>query len=174
MSGVRLRGSHPLRPGFPAGSSRLSHATSRSRNPGMQASRFRLQRVRSPLLTPSLLFSLPAGTEMFHFPACRSPGLCVQPGVVPYERHRITPFGNLRIKACLPLPVAYRSLPRPSSPRDAKASAVRPYALGRAAGDPVSHRRAMPRHVAVLFISIPLVPRLFSCQRSSRRSGKVM
>jgi len=32
----------------------------------------------------------------------------------------------------------------------------------------------MPRHVAVLFISIPLVPRLFSCQRSSRRGGKVM
>ena len=26
-------------------------------------------RFRSPLLTESLLFSLPAGTEMFHFPA---------------------------------------------------------------------------------------------------------
>ena len=32
---------------------------------------------------------------------------------------------------CLPLPGAYRSLPRPSSPRDAKASVVRPYTLGR-------------------------------------------
>ena len=32
---------------------------------------------------------------------------------------------------CLPLPAAYRSLPRPSSPRDAKASVVRPYTLGR-------------------------------------------
>ena len=32
---------------------------------------------------------------------------------------------------CLPLPAAFRSLPRPSSPRDAKASVVRPYTLGR-------------------------------------------
>ncbi len=30
--------------------------------------RFRLFRVRSPLLTESLLFSLPRGTEMVHFP----------------------------------------------------------------------------------------------------------
>ena len=29
---------------------------------------FGLFRVRSPLLTESLLFSLPVGTEMFHFP----------------------------------------------------------------------------------------------------------
>ena len=29
---------------------------------------FRLFRVRSPLLAESLLFSLPGGTEMFHFP----------------------------------------------------------------------------------------------------------
>ena len=44
---------------------------------------------------------------------------------------RIAPFGNPRIKACLPLPEAYRSLPRPSSPCDAKASTVRPFALVR-------------------------------------------
>src|SRR5262245_11808362 len=30
--------------------------------------RFGLFRFRSPLLTESLLFSLPQGTEMFHFP----------------------------------------------------------------------------------------------------------
>ncbi len=28
----------------------------------------------------------------------------------------VSPFGNLRINACVRLPVAYRSLPRPSSP----------------------------------------------------------
>ena len=44
---------------------------------------------------------------------------------------RIAPFGNPRINACLPLPGAYRSLPRPSSPCDAKASTVRPFALVR-------------------------------------------
>jgi hypothetical protein len=38
----------------------------------------------------------------------------------------VSPFGNLRIKACLRLPEAYRSLPRPSSPAGAKASTVRP------------------------------------------------
>ena len=36
--------------------------------------------------------------------------------------HWVAPFGNLRIKACVPLPEAYRSLLRPSSPDDAKAS----------------------------------------------------
>ena len=35
---------------------------------------------------------------------------------------RVSPFGNLRIKACVPLPEAYRSLLRPSSPDEAKAS----------------------------------------------------
>ena len=31
---------------------------------------------------------------------------------------RVAPFGHLRIKVCLQLPVAFRSLPRPSSPPD--------------------------------------------------------
>jgi hypothetical protein len=35
-------------------------------------SRFGLFRVRSPLLAESRLISLPAGTEMFHFPAFAS------------------------------------------------------------------------------------------------------
>ena len=39
----------------------------------------------------------------------------------------VAPFGNLRIKACLQLTVAYRSLPRPSSALSAKASTVCPY-----------------------------------------------
>ena len=36
--------------------------------------RFRLFRVRSPLLAESLLFSLPLGTEMVHFPRFASAG----------------------------------------------------------------------------------------------------
>ena len=43
---------------------------------------------------------------------------------------RVAPFGNPRIKDRMRLPVAYRSLPRPSSPAAAKASAMRPYSLG--------------------------------------------
>src|SRR2546425_1263464 len=42
---------------------------------------------------------------------------------------RVAPFGDPGITACLQLPQAYRSLPRPSSPPCAKASTVRPYAL---------------------------------------------
>ena len=43
-----------------------------------KATRFRLFRVRSPLLSESLLISLPSGTEMFHFPEFASYDLCIQ------------------------------------------------------------------------------------------------
>ncbi len=42
---------------------------------------------------------------------------------------RIAPFGHLRINACLPLPEAFRSLPRPSSAPDAKAFSLRSFQL---------------------------------------------
>ena len=44
--------------------------------------------------------------------------------VLPY---RVSPFGNLRIDAYVPLPVAYRSLSRPSSAPDAKAFPLRSF-----------------------------------------------
>ena len=50
-------------------------------NPTVQARWFGLFRVRSPLLAESLLFSVPAGTEMVHFPALPSTGLWIQPGI---------------------------------------------------------------------------------------------
>ena len=49
-------------------------------NPEVQALRFGLIRVRSPLLAESLLFSLPAGTEMVHFPALPSRPYEFRPG----------------------------------------------------------------------------------------------
>ena len=63
-----------------------------------------------------------------------SPGValepyCIQASVSRHYARRVSPFGHHRINACLPLPGAYRSLPRPSSPTDAKAFIVRPYAL---------------------------------------------
>ena len=42
---------------------------------------FGLFRFRSPLLTESLLLSLPVGTEMFHFPTFPLPALYIQAGV---------------------------------------------------------------------------------------------
>ena len=73
---------------------------------------------RSPLLRASRLISLPPGTEMFQFPgfALRSK---TDDGLTP---SRVAPFGHLGITACVPLPRAYRSLPRPSSPPCAQAS----------------------------------------------------
>ena len=47
-------------------------------NPREHALWFGLVRVRSPLLAESLLFSIPAGTEMVHFPALSSHRLCIQ------------------------------------------------------------------------------------------------
>ena len=86
--------------------------------------RFGLIPVRSPLLGESLLFSLPMGTKMFQFPTFAS--------VLTDDRSstcRVVPFGNLWITGYLLLPIAYRSLSRPSSPARAKASTVRPFLL---------------------------------------------
>ena len=83
-------------------------------------------RVRSPLLAESRLISVPAGTEMVHFPALPSTGLWIQPGIPAYDRGWVTPFGDLRVEACLRLTGAFRSLPRPSSSSGAKAFTVRP------------------------------------------------
>ena len=53
--------------------------------------------------------------------------LCIQIAITP--KGWVSPFGNPRIKACSQLPVAYRSVLRPSSPLSAKASTKCPYAL---------------------------------------------
>ncbi len=56
----RIRGYHPLRPAFPDRSAIYHSATG-------------LVRVRSPLLTESLLMSFPPVTEMFQFTGFASP-----------------------------------------------------------------------------------------------------
>jgi hypothetical protein len=68
------------------------------------------------------MLSFPRGTEMFQFPHLPPPGLCVQPGVMGHDAHRVAPFGYRRYSACLRPTVAFRSLPRPSSARVAQAS----------------------------------------------------
>jgi hypothetical protein len=50
------------------------------RPPAITRMRFSLIRFRSPLLSESLLFSLPTGTEMFHFPAFPSTALFYSDG----------------------------------------------------------------------------------------------
>jgi hypothetical protein len=50
------------------------------------------------------LFSLPAGTEMFHFPAFPPTALYIQTAATPHDECQVTPFGNPRIKVWLPTP----------------------------------------------------------------------
>jgi hypothetical protein len=94
--------------------------------PDITHTRFSLIRFRSPLLTESRLFSLPVGTEMFHFPTFPLPALYIQAGVTRSARR---PAGfphsdTLGSKLAYQFPEAYRRLLRPSSAPDAKASTV--------------------------------------------------
>jgi hypothetical protein len=78
--------------------------------PGITRDRFSLIRFRSPLLSESRLFSLPAGTEMFHFPAFPPHTLYIQVRVTAHDDCRVSPFGHPRITARLTAP---RGLSRP-------------------------------------------------------------
>ena len=89
--------------------------------PRGQASRFGLRPFRSPLLRASRLISPPPGTEMFQFPGFASVRRLMT-GLAP---RRVAPFGHLGLTACVRLPRAFRSLPRPSSPSCAQASPTR-------------------------------------------------
>ena len=107
---LRVRVCHPLRTHFPECSAHDQRATAWSYNPRYASPHtgFGLFPVRSPLLGESLLFSSPAGTKMFQFPAYASAWR------MPFTR-RVVPFGNLRVNGYLRLTEAYRSLSRPSS-----------------------------------------------------------
>ena len=128
----RLRGCHPLWPIVPdrstnllIGNSLVLHQTGPT-TPPCKHDGLGYVRVRSPLLAESLLFSFPPGTEMVHFPGLSSLDLWIQSRILKYEPEWVAPFGNPRVKACLRLTEAYRSLPRPSSTPGAKAFTVRP------------------------------------------------
>ena len=69
---------------------------------------FGLFRVRSPLLTESLLLSFPPGTEMVHFPGFARTRLWIQQAVSDVVIGRVSPFGDPRFNGCFPLPEAYR------------------------------------------------------------------
>ncbi len=72
--------------------------------PSITSTWFSLIRFRSPLLTESLLFSLPVGTEMFHFPTFPPHTLYIQMRVTRHHSCWVSPFGNPRISARLTAP----------------------------------------------------------------------
>ena len=94
--------------------------------------RFGLFRVRSPLLTESRLFSLPVGTEMFHFPTFPPTTLCVQ---VEVAGHYSGFFRGFPIR---------RSTDRSSFTNS-------PWLI---AGYNVLHRLLMPRHPPIALSSL--------------------
>ncbi len=94
------------------------------RLPAITHDRFGLFRFRSPLLTESLLFSLPVGTEMFHFPTFPLPALYIQAGITGSSPAGFPHSEILGSKSVYRLPEAYRRLLRPSSAPNAKASTV--------------------------------------------------
>jgi hypothetical protein len=59
-----------------------------------------------------MLFSLPPGTEMFHFPGFPPLALYIQARVTPHHGCRVPPFGHPRIQA---LSAAPRGLSRPDT-----------------------------------------------------------
>ena len=86
----RIRDYHPLRSAFPDCFAKDRAITNR------------LFRFRSPLLSESRLISFPLPTEMFQFRRFACTRLCIQRSMT--IAGRVSPFGNLRIKACLPAP----------------------------------------------------------------------
>ena len=81
------------------------------RLPAITHPRFSLFRFRSPLLPESLLFSLPVGTEMFHFPTFPPNALCVQAQVLRLSSEWVSPFGHPRITARLSTPRGFSQTP---------------------------------------------------------------
>ena len=88
-------------------------------------SKFGLFPFRSPLLRESLVIFFSSGyldvsVLRVGFPFARNDTSSV---------YRLSHSEIYGYNACVQLPVAYRSLPRPSSPLRAKASTIRPYSL---------------------------------------------
>lgn len=87
---------------------------------------FGLIPVRSPLLRESIFSFSSFGYLDVSVPRVPLNRLCIHLKILEHYPKWVSPFGNLRLKGCLHLPEAYRSLPRPSSAPNAKASALCP------------------------------------------------
>ena len=91
--------------------------------------RFGLFPFRSPLLRESLRFLFLLLQRCFTSAGFALSTLFIHVAVPALYRRWVSPFGYLRVKACLRLTEAFRSLPRPSSPCVAKASSCCPSLL---------------------------------------------
>ena len=133
----RIRGCHPLWPVFPDRSSihivcnSLVHLIlNRSAPTTPKTQHYQVLTCNSVWAVPRSLAATEGITIVFYscryldvsVPCVRFVRLCIQRTMTRHNPGRVAPFGDLRLKACLQLNGAYRSLPRPSSPLCAKAS----------------------------------------------------
>ena len=81
---------------------------------------------RSPLLGGSRVDFFSSGYLDVSVPRVVLPEAMCSPKGCQDSSWRVRPFGDPRVRGCVPLTADYRSLPRPSSASCAKASAVRP------------------------------------------------
>ena len=122
----RLRGSHPLWQAFPDLSTKLVLRDDRPQPRGINPSVWPLPRSLATTCGISVdVFSCPyLDVSVQGVPRVR---LFCSPHADTVLPCRVSPFGNLRINAYVPLPGAYRSLSRPSSAPDAKAFPLSSY-----------------------------------------------
>ena len=131
---LRVRGSNPLRPGFPSGSARASLCNRTVDGPTTPA-RLSLGPVwplpRSLATTGgiSIDFSSSGYLDVSVPRVAPSGPMCSARRRRASTARRVFPFGDPRVKGRVPLTADYRSLPRPSSASCAKASAACPYHL---------------------------------------------
>ena len=134
--------------------------------------RFGLLRFRSPLLAESLLFSSPAGTEMFQFPAFAPPcgGVGIAPDGFPHSDIR----GSMGI---CPLPRLFAACHVLLRLREPQASPMRPFRFPFFFSPFLSHRRSLDSICSITLASdcpsSPPALRQDSCQGLSSRSQHV-
>lgn len=131
---LRVRGSNPLRPGFPSGSARASLCNRTFDGPTTPA-RLTLGPVwplpRSLATTGGISFDFSSSGYLdVSVPRVAPSGpMCSARRRRASTARRVFPFGDPRVQGRVPLTADYRSLPRPSSASCAKASAACPYHL---------------------------------------------
>ena len=118
-----VRGCHPLRRPFPETSRSLTDSLGYSYNPDMAVTMTVWALSLSIATTQDIdvFFLLLRVLRCFSSPG--SPRMKCGPRPSAWG---VAPFGHIRITPCLRVPGHFRSLPRPSSPAEAKASSVRP------------------------------------------------
>ena len=133
-----LQGSHLLWPAFPCRSIksvslRKAYSPSRGHLYPLPATAVAYCTDRVWALPPSLAATRGISVDFFssgYLDVSVLPLASLTPFSARVARHDpcgVAPFGYLWINACLQLPTAFRSLPRPSSALDAKAFTVCPY-----------------------------------------------